>query len=274
MSEKHTPYGITERKKQELDSLTQKVLNAQNEVDQLEAIVDSLTTKSQKLSTELSAAEANKSLALTNKDLVDSVVDSINDLENNSGIIYKEVKVADKEIQGVALEINEVINKLIFSAEIVNKLSNLVIRKKAINPLISDELITLVTNAGTDANNAVALTLTALESVFASQATTSKSKATSFLELSQVKKLQKLLTAKGKAAIKGDDDTKKYPISIQGSLYEAYDITLVIYNNTLIASNDTLKQLNNAKATLSQAQIKLNSLQSGLAAANAAALAA
>ncbi|QHI37231.1 hypothetical protein IMCC3317_26090 [Kordia antarctica] len=256
-------YGITEKKKQEIDFLTQEVLNAQNEVQQYQAIVTSLTEKSTKLETELSTAEANKTQALNNKNSVDTVVNNAKDLYASSGKTLKESSGAETDIKGVATEINTVINKLIYSAEVINKLSNLVIRKKAINPLISDELITMVTQASSDANNAVALTLIALESVFSSQATTIESKAAMELEESQSKKLYEFIVGAG-----GNEKT-----SLEGYLSQAYDITSNMYEESLAASNDTVGQLDDAQVSLSKAQVKLSSLQAGLAAANAAALA-
>lgn len=266
-------YGITERKKQELDNLTQEVLNAEGVVEQLSAIVDSLTEKSTKLQTELVNAETNKNTALSNKNLLDQVMEDLLSLKNNSEVTFNETVAAESKIKKVAKEINDVIEKLIFSAETINKLANLVIRKKAINPLISDELVAMVNEAGTDANNAVALTLIALESVFTAQSTTKESEAAVTLEVLQSVKLYEYVIGENEI-----DDIKtpipvSYESSINGLLVNAYKINLNMYNQALEASKDTLLQLNNTKRELSKAEIKLNSLQSGLAAANAAALA-
>ena len=265
-------YGITERKKQELDNLTQQVIDAQGEVQQLTAIVDSLTQKSNKLQSELVVSETNKETALSNKDLLDEVVENLRSLKNNSEIAFTETVLAESKIKKVTKEINNVIEKLIFSAETINKLANLVIRKKAINPLISDELVTMVTNAGTDANNAVALTLVALQSTFTAQATTKESEAAVTLEVLQATKLYEYVIGKEVDHIKSDVPLSEEK-SISGLLEKAYQLTLKMYNQALVANKDTLKQLNSTKRELEEAQIKLSSLQSGLAAANAAALA-
>lgn len=268
---KTSRYGITERKKQEIDLLTQEVLNAQNEVEQYQAVVTSLTEKSTKLEGELATSEANKTQALNNKNAVDTVVNNAKDLYQSSGVTYTESSTAETNIKTVAAEINIVINKLIYSAEVINKLSNLVIRKKAINPLISDELITMVTQAGSDANNAVALTLVALESVFASQATTIESKSAMSLEVLQATKLYEFIIGTEIDDVENDVSTEKQ--SLKKYLYEAYNITSNMYEEVLAASNDTIGQLNAAQVSLSKAEVNLSSLQSGLAASNAAALA-
>lgn len=262
-------YGITEKKKQEIDLLTQQVLNAENEVQQYQAIVTSLTEKSTKLDAELATAETNKTQALNNKNSVDTVVNNAKSLYESSELTDAESSTAEKDIKGVATEVNTVINKLIYSAEVINKLSNLVIRKKAINPLISDELVSMVTEATTNANNAVALTLVALESVFASQATTIESKSAMALELLQAKKLYEFIM--GRKVTDAEDVTNR--TSLLYYLDEAYNITSNMYEETLAASDDTTGQLNAAQVSLSNSEVKLSSLQAGLAAANAAALA-
>ncbi len=266
-------YGVTERKKQELDNLTQQVLEAQGTVEQLEAIVSSLTTKSEKLQANLATAEENKTQALNNKDLSDEVVENLVSLKGESTTVFNDTVEAESKIKEVAKEINQVIEKLIFSAEVINKLGNLVIRKKAINPLISDELVTMVTTAGADANNAVSLTLLALQSVFTAQATTKESEAAAALELLQATKLYEFAVGSDTGeSIKSDlPITEK--TSIKGLLEQAYEFSKKMYHEALLANKDTLKQLNSAKRELETAQVKLNSLQSALAAANAAALA-
>lgn len=293
-------YGITEKKKSELDSLTNQVLYAQDKVEQLQAVVNSLTTKSQLLQSQLVIEQSNKTVALSNKELLDQVVDNVVDLLMNSQIAFDKVVYSDSKIKEVSKSIKNVMNKLIYSAEVINKLSNLIIRKKALNPLISDELITMITDAGTDANNAVALTLTALNSVFVSQATTVESEGAMSLEYLHAIKLYEFITGEDLSSVSDDDITTKEiniiekirinkktiivieeetiveepeKASIKELIYKAYNRASLRYKQILIASNDSLKQLSEAETELSKETINLNSLESGLAAANAAALA-
>jgi len=273
MTMKYIKYGVTERKKQELDDLTQQVLNAQGTVEQLEAIVTSLTTKSNKLLGDLAIADTNKAKALSNKDLLNEVLENLLSLVNNSKTTFNETVLAESKIKTVATEISDLIGKLIFSAEIINKLGNLVVRKKASNPLISDELVTMVATAGTDANNAVALTLVALESVFTSQATTKDSEAALALEVLQAIRLYESATGEDTYDEITSDLQLSKATSITGLLNKAYVINKNMYEQALAASDDTIKQLNSAKRELSVAEVNLSSLQAGLAAANAAALA-
>lgn len=264
IQERIRKYGITERKKTELDSLTIQVIDAQENVAQYQAIVTSLTSKSTDFQNFLATATKNKTQAYTNKVLVDQLVQSAADLQSNSDIAFNEMVLANARTKTLTANVNAVMNKLIYSSEVINKLANLVIRKKALNPLISDELVSMIVTAGTDANNAVALTLVALQSTFTAQATTIESETALALEYTQSIALSELLSG----LVSHGTIT-----SLQGLFNKAFIDAKAYYTSIEKANFMTIKQLNNAKASLSTAQVKLKSLQSGLAAANAAALA-
>ncbi|MEO6521391.1 MAG: hypothetical protein ABIN91_06935 [Mucilaginibacter sp.] len=261
--------GITAHKKTELDKLTIDVISAQQQVDQLQAIVNSLTGKADSYQGFLAVADSNKQQALSNKQVLDTLVQSALDLVNNSAIAIKEMGEAASSTTNLAAEMKLLIDKLIYTAEVTNKLANLVIRQKALNPLISDDLVSLVGTAGTDANNAVALTLVALQSSFAAAAAHTESAAATKLSDKHAAALYQTLTgmAPGKAA------PKKETASLQSYLHTAYTNALAAYKHSQAALKNVTTQLNHAQADLNKAQVKLKSLQAGLAAANAAALA-
>jgi len=262
---KLSKYGVTENKKRTLDSLTIQVLNATDEVSQLQAIVSSLTDKSTTYQGFLTQADANKTQAFNNVGLMNTVVKNAQNLKDNSEIALGEIILANSKTENVAQNTTSVTNKLIYTAEMINKLANLIIRKKAQNPLISDQLITMITAAGNNANNAVALSLVALNATFTAQSTNKQVQNTAALESLQSIKLYDKLT--------NDKKTNSPSLSLKTLLNNAYDIAVAEFNKMQSAYNETLNQLNLKTADLNKAQINLKSLQSGLAAANAAALA-
>lgn len=262
-------YGITEQKKAELDDLTTEVLDAQSNVEQLTAIVNSLQSKADFYATYLSSSTANRDQALANKDALNDLIHQIKQLLNNSDIAFNESVLADAKIKDLAILLNQVMNKLIYSAELVNKLGVLVTRKKSLNPLISDDLVTMVATAGTDSNNAVALTLVALQSVFAAQAASLEAEAASALEYTEAMKLYEIITGT-------DHDGKESSNHDKALIHlidKAYDQAEDKYKEAKKADKEVLEQLSEVKTKLSKAQIHLQSIQAGLAAANAAALA-
>lgn len=285
-------YGVTEKKKAELDALTIQVTDAQYEVQQLQAIVDSLTVKAANFQAVVEVNDNNKNQALSNKNMLTQILQSALALRDNSNTAFNGIVIADAKTQQVAKSIKTLIDKLIYAAEVVNKLSNLIIRKKALNPLINDDLVARVSTAGADANNAVALTLVALQSAYATQAANLQSEAASALQYMQAMKLYEVLS--GEQDDKGEEkdeqteaakdgkptgekpkekDKDKADNSLKSLLDKAYLEAQATYKHSLHASDATNKQLSAATKNLTQAQIKLKSTQLGLAAANAAALA-
>lgn len=263
-------YGITEKKKSDIDLLTSMVADAQAEVQQQTTVVSSLSQKSLKYQGYLLDAENGKAQALSNKQLIDQVVQNAHDLSTNSGIAFSKMTLANENTEEVAKQVTVLINKLIYSVEIINKLSNLVIRTKALNPLISDDLISKINAAGTDANNAIALTLIALKSIFASQSLCLESEAITALEQKQALNLYFTLT--GKKDLKEPLVLEKND-SAQALIYKADVEAKAAYQEANKANDETTRQLNLATVNLNTAQIELKSLQAALAAANAAALA-
>lgn len=271
-SYKQKKYGITEKKKSELDALNNQVIDAIADVQQQQVIVTALTEKATKYQGYLAIADTNRTHALGNKNLIDQVVQNAYDLGYSSKNAFSNITDSMRDSKVVAESISDLINKLIYSVEIINKLANLVIRKKALNPLISDDLITRINTAGTDANNAVALTLIALKSTLAAEASVLESEAAITLEYKQAAKLYQTLTDEKSI----DTTLSLHPVtntSIRALLYNAYKNSQIAYEKANASNDETTRQLNIANTNLNKAQIKLKSLQSGLAAANAAALA-
>jgi hypothetical protein len=264
-------YGITEKKKAELDAKILEVLDAQHDVDQYQAIVASLTQKLNNFQAMLATADNDRTKALNNKNILDQLVQSTKDLLANSDIAFNDIVLADATTKDLAGSLKEVMDKLIYSVELINKLSALVISKKALNPLISDELVTMIGQAGGDANNAVALTLIALQSTFASQAANMESEAAAALEYTQARSLFHTMT--GVDPINSDAIGNTWaPATLAGMIAQAYVDAKHKFEQRQTATDLVTTQLNLANIKLNKAQVNLRSLQSGLGAGNAAAL--
>ena len=196
-------------------------------------------------------------------------------MKSNVEIASSETVLANQKMHVVADDMKLVIDQLIVSAEIINKLEDLIVRKKAVNPLILDDLVKASTKASTDANKAVALALTALQSTYAAMAIGDESESTTSLELLQSEELVKRLTVSHTKVNQPKTGIAQYRGECLKDLIDkAYVDSEAKYKKALIANNETTRQLREAKANLDKAQINLTSLEKGLAAATAAALAA
>lgn len=251
-------YGITEKKKADLDALAIKIIDADAVVQQQSAIVDSLVLKLNMFNNYLSVAEINREKALDNKNTVDAIVQDAYELNASSSHALNTIFKGEDELKNVAKEVTSMVNKLIFSAETIDKLSSDIVKAKYQNELISDDLISKISSLNTDANNAVALALVALKSVFNVHGVGLEAKSAIELESFQADTLYTSLTEAN---------------AIQDLLHQAYHQAKQVYKKAYEACNATKRQLNAANANLTKAQIKLTSLESGLAAATAAAYA-
>lgn len=255
-------YGITEAKKVQLDHLSDEIVDAEFVVDQNKAIVQALMVNLSKFEDYFAKADANRTIALQNKNKVRSTEQQVKYLQTLSTQTKGKTDVAKNAMTALTQQVKEVVDKLIYTAESINKLGILINRKKAKNPLISDELISIVATTGSDTNTAIAATLTAMKSTFTALASVMEADAASGLEEEQVEELYQLIS-------EGKNDHH----SLSDLIESAYEQADQEYDKYRSAVEITSIQLDEAQSNLTSAESKLASLQAGFNAANAAALA-
>lgn len=281
MTQKHLlVYGIADQKKAELDLLTSQVNQAQYSVAQQQVIVNSLVAKSNQFNAFLTQAGANQATALSNFDLVKDAMSGVKALVAGAKLAHHQTDAATDGACKVSVGMADLIGKLVFSVEIIDKLAQLINKQKSINPLVPDSLIAFLAKATTDANNAVALTLTALQSCYAAEATLLESKSAMKLGDDQAHKLKAKMEQGWNApkesttAVACNFGFGADSDGIVSLLYRAYQSASENYQNALQDNNSVTKQLAYAQEQLAAATTMLNSYQAGLAAATAAAYAA
>jgi hypothetical protein len=189
------------------------------------------------------------------------------------------VNQASSGASDVSAQMADLVNKLILSIEYINRAAQLVNKQKANNPLVPDKLIDNMAKAATSANNAIALTLTALQSCYVAEATLLESSNVLALGAEQSAQLRDRMAnlwdgQSGKVlAATSTPPTMDLP-GVVGLLQQAYDNAKANYDEALVNNNIVTKQMAHAQSSLADAQVRLNSYQAGLAAATAAAYAA
>lgn len=186
--------GIAEQKNAEIDALTSQVNKAQFRVNQLTTVVTSLTAKQANFAALLSDADSKKDVALANLNQAKTLVANVETLQRYSILVSQQTDKSLKNVRETSNHMAELIEQLIFSADVVEKLSGFVNRQKAANNVIPDALVAVLNQATSDANNAVALTLTALQSSYASAASVDEAGSVSALEARQAQQWLTLLT--------------------------------------------------------------------------------
>ncbi len=272
-------HAINDRKQAELNALTFGIAQTQYQVAQLQSIVTSLTQKNDDFTALLLDAEKRRDTASSNLNMVNQVIAGIKNILGNTDMVRDVTEQADDKIRQTAEHLSTLIKQLIFSVEIIEKLAQLVNKKKASGKIITNELVKTITAASADANNAIAVTLTALTSCYVAKTSGNEAKNITWLECEQSSELYELITL-GKTdntPESGDADTsapaEKQP-SLLALLTIAKEESITKYNAAFTASNSVTKELAQAQTGLNNATVKLNSLKLGLAAATAAAIAA
>lgn len=276
--------GIVYTEKAQLDLLATQLANAQYEVNQQQANVTALTNKSAQFTAFLAQADTNKQTALANLNMAKDIDANINSLSASTQLANSQSNKACAATTLISHEMANLINKLIFSVEIIDKFGQLVNKQKTSNPLIPDSLISLIAKTSTDSNNAIALTLTALQSCYAAQATSLSAQQVVTLQNKQVTELktqfeyppdsaaQAVTQTMAQAAAQGSTpafDTGLFKLS-----QDAYQTFEHQYQQALLDNSMVSTQLAYAQQMLAIATTSLNSYQAGLAAATAAAYAA
>lgn len=188
--------GISEHKQAELNKLTREVTGAGYVVAEQKTVLVSLTAKLTEFEGYLSNAEKRKETTLSNLDLLNVVLAQTKALKKHSATVVVNTNAANNSAKDAVLRVSNLIKDLIFVSEYINNLRQVISRKKAFMPLISDDLIKVMTNAGANANIAVAATLTALQSCYAANSSCKESLDILMLESVQCDKIVHYLEGK------------------------------------------------------------------------------
>lgn len=267
-------YNIELNKKAMINTLALEITAAQYVVDELQASIASLTEKSATYQNFLAMAETNRTNALNNKNKIEQLSQQVLDFKNTAESTFNEMVDTTVKTKTFATQVKSTLDKLIFSAELLNKLSALVTKQKASNPLISNDLVNSLTIACAQANTTLALTFVALTSTCTTQASAIQAEASLSLEYSQTMALYESIT--GKNALQNDELNAANAIAQNKSLtplfYNAYNEATNYYEQMQTANTSGNLQVTNAHTQLNNAVIKLQSLQAAYVAANAAVM--
>lgn len=264
--------SIADKKNSELHALSGLVTQSQFDVARKQAILTSLQAKASHFGQVLAQADADQQAALANLNLGKDVLSSASSLAVNMKKATGKCAEASNGATTVARDMAKLVGKLILAVEFINKVGQLVNKQKSNNPMVPDKLVENMSKAATAANNAVALTLTALQSCYLAEATLLESRNVLALGATQSQDLSTRMTSgwnaqSGKVTLPGVDGAGAGVVAL---LQQAYDDAKGRYSAALAGKDIVTKQLSHAQLQLDDAMLMLNSYQSGLAAATAA----
>lgn len=249
--------GVAAQKNADIESLSNQVNAAQYKVDELTAVVQSLTEKQGHFTQLLTQADAKKATALSNFNQVKLVATNVTELKRYSTVVNTQTSDANGAICDTSETMATLIDQLIFSVDVIEKLAGFVNRQKAVNKVIPDELVTVLNTATTDANSAVALTLTALQSSYASVSSADEAKTVSDLEQEQSVELENLLMGTGI----NQQQQKKQFAQVEAALQKVED-ALSALSSSQNQGQQRLTDLQNAQQEYDRANEMLESAKS------------
>lgn len=272
--------GVVYSEIKTINLLSTHVQQATYLVTESQAIVTALIAKLDQFNGYLDEATNNRTDALNLLNDVKNIFNNIVSLAANAKLAKNQIDKGTKEISAVAESMSDLVNKLIFSTEIIYKFSQIISKRKLSNPLIPDALIGLLSKATTDANKAIALTLVALQSSYAAEAISSEAENLMALE----EKNANALMDKVKSGANLTNDLSKgihlkygpmeNSTGILALMQTSYSNANNTYNEALDNVSMVTKQLDAAQSALDTSNTQLSSYSAGLAAATAAAYAA
>lgn len=251
---------IAIRKSNDLTRLQEQVELAKKRVALQQAIADALQSKFDQFAGFLSLATNNQTSAQTNYNLVKDAVANARSLAKSFDGASDKAHHASDAAMHVSAQVAHLIRKLIFSVEVINKLAQMINKQKVVYPLLPDGLIANMAKANASANNAVALTLTALQSCYAAESTI----------LGSVNLIDQ--AKNGSATLR--DGMQAEAKGLMALFLRAHKDADLAHHKAKQNNEAMITQLAHAQADLALATMNLNSFKAGLAAATAAAYAA
>ncbi len=197
---------IAQQKLANIDALSIEATDALYYVQECQAVVDSLELKSQQFSGYLNDAEQNRDTALRNLNEAQQLSAQTQGIYDNLLSMQQQSQQANIKIKQTSQLMTSLVHELNLSSQVVDKLAALIMRKKALNPLISDELVEQVNKATEDCNIAVTATLKALQSCFVSIASIEEGTLVTGLGVKQSGKLYDEVSGEELDVVKEETD--------------------------------------------------------------------
>jgi hypothetical protein len=290
----------------ELGSLNSDITTTEGEIKKLEAKVTGLTQQRSSSELYLANAKRNDETATANNGFVTQVCSGIIDTITKTNRVTVNTLMSGQRIQSTASIMADLIKQLVYSIELIDALAITINKNKQANILIPDDLVNIITTAGSDANNAMALSLIALQSCCVSMTASEQVGNITLVEHTQSLELYGVLSGKTAeveayvAMVKEQHQMMRQNDKLEGDLPNALQTGFeflvekesdcktslmdllaqagVVAGGQLTeaktAKDNIDKDLTKASSELEREKTNLESLQAGLTAATAAAMAA
>jgi hypothetical protein len=258
---KKSSVDLATQKKTAINKLISLVEDAKRSLAEAEADYDSFQRKSELFDSLLNSAVDRLTVMTDQNNLAVDTSQKMNSLAQTTEIANQTAKKTYSDTSNLLNSVQQVVDATLNAATDITLTTELIIKAKASNPLISSELVTQASQAATDANKAVSLIINALTSSFNTLSAANQANSTLEIVMSQVDQL-KTLVVSGESAYPSEE---KKPITLQINYY--YTEAVNAREEAQKALDTVHKSVINAKDKLTLATTKLSSAEASLNAA-------
>ncbi|MCE7991212.1 MAG: hypothetical protein HEP71_04495 [Roseivirga sp.] len=255
---------VTAEKSARIKQLQRELEEARKELADAEATYQSFMSKSTLMNSILAEA-GNAVVMMTSEDkLALDAGQKAKSLGETSVKAMLTAKNTYVDCQNMLVAVQKVVEATLEAATDITLTAELIMKRKATNPLISSQLVSQATQAATDANKAVGLAIKALTATFTAYSTASQASFTSEITGAEIQYLKELVImnpARNKKARKEK--------SIERLVREHYIESRQAEKEAQKAADESQLQLVKSKNDLTKATATLVNVNSALKAAEA-----
>ena len=280
---------VSAKKINKIEALKRQVNDAAKRVALAEVKYNSLVEKANTFTELYQEAEATRQTTESYWILFLKIKSSLHALQQTSDETDLVAVDALYDLRQLVVQWNKVTKDTIKAAEVIQLMAETIEKRKASNPLISDDLVNDASTAALDAEKTVKVVIAALRDTLralasATQAKNSMELTNFYIEEASIRLLANAERLDGKkpnlASIQklGISETEQKAIenyqpdhkSLELSLYNTLQAAHQNVSKALVASENANKEVNVAKEELARAEAKLSTLEAALAAAESA----
>ena len=253
---------VTAEKSATVKELERAVEDARKRVADAQATYNSFATKSQLMNGILSEASAHLTAMSTHDKMTMDSVQKVHSLTESAIDAMATSKDTYIDTEEMLKSIQEVVYATIEAATEIALTAELILQRKATNPLISSQLVSQATQAATDAGKAVTLINKALTATYVALSTAGQASFTSEITRAEVQYLKKLVVWEHDP----EEQTTEGP-SIEQLVKGYYLEARASEKNAQQASDESQQQLIKAKNDLNRTTTNLSNVEAALKAA-------
>lgn len=256
---------VTAEKSTRIEHLKRKVEDAKNEQAKAEATFNSFSSKSELFEQLHDQAQSTLDIMTDQENQASELVQKVNSLFNTATVAIGTANDTYLDTKKLLGSVQKVVDATLAAATDITLSAELIMKRKAANPLISSELVTEASQAAKDANKAVSLIINTLTATFNALATANQASNTAEIVQAEIIYLKDLVVLDN-----SPDNLETSLVTIQERVHTNFVNARNAEKEALVAADEAKQQMMKSKNELTRATADLANAEAALNAAQAA----